>query len=198
MAAWILVLLAAGRASGQVDLSEFRGSDPIVISAETAQQWQQGGYEVWVLRGNCRIRQGGNSARGEEAVAWIQRADAVPRRPSKVIAYLEGDVQVQQDPKRGKAKLIDRSWLGRFYTSGTVQIDVARVAGRPEVVPAIYQRGWERLDPGPPGAVSSSFLGRSVIRQSLMISTVATLNPFCRAHRTTFAGSTMPAATRSQ
>ena len=54
-----------------------------------------------------------------------------------------------------------------------------------------------RRPPGPGPAGSSSF-GMSATRQEVVSSSVATLAAFCRAVRTTLAGSMMPASTRSQ
>ncbi|KKM68563.1 hypothetical protein LCGC14_1459610, partial [marine sediment metagenome] len=50
------------------------------------------------------------------------------------------------DPARrtGPTRLTDRTWLGHFYTAATLQVQVAMVAGEPDVPPAIYQRGQQR------------------------------------------------------
>ena len=67
-----------------------------MVSAEAANRWQQGGYEVWLLRGNCRIVQGEDSAQSNEAMLWIDHAEAISRDRSHMIAYLEGDVALQR------------------------------------------------------------------------------------------------------
>jgi hypothetical protein len=134
-------------ASAQTNLSDFpSSSDPITISAESANQWQEGGYEVWLLRGNCRITQGDASSEAREAVVWIDHARALERRPSRVIAYLEGDVVVDAGRRLGAARLTDQSWLGRYYTSDAVRVSAAQVAPRPGAMPPVYQRGAARVE----------------------------------------------------
>src|SRR6185369_9680319 len=73
-----------------VDLPIADPSQPIAIRASGASHWKQGAYEVWVLRGSVQIVQGTTQAKGDEAVLWIDRAEAFSGRPSKIIAYLEG------------------------------------------------------------------------------------------------------------
>jgi hypothetical protein len=134
-------------ASAQFNLPDFpTTTDPISISAESANSWQENGYEVWLLRGSCRIAQGAAIAQAREAVCWVDQARATERRPSKVIVYLEGDVVVQTDPRQGAARLTDQAWLGRFYSSDAVQVSAGQVGPQPNPMPPIYQRGTTRMD----------------------------------------------------
>jgi hypothetical protein len=139
----LTVLVAT--ASAQVQLPESNTALPIAISAQAGNQWQLGQYEVWVLRGDCRIQQGDGYARCQEAVLWIDRAAATERQPNKVITYLEGNVEVM--PKAGATRLTDKTWLGRFFTSARVEVHAATVAGKPDQLPPIYWRGMERRSP---------------------------------------------------
>lgn len=119
-----------------------------------------------MLRGDCHIDQGDVSARGSDAVLWIDRAEAYSGRPSKVIAYVEGDVVVdfgrRGDPhsisRRETERLQDRSWLGRFHTTAGIDLAVPvtgpvgnslQGAGgvEPQVKPAIFERGLEARRP---------------------------------------------------
>ena len=68
---------AAGDALAQVNVQESNNVDPIVISAQAANRWQEGAYEVWLLRGDCRLTQGGDAAVCQEAVFWIEHAAPV-------------------------------------------------------------------------------------------------------------------------
>src|SRR5207253_938878 len=77
-----------------IDLPIGDVTQSIQIRAGGATHWRQGAYEVWVLRGAVQIEQGTIAAKSEEGVLWIERAEAYSGRPSKVIAYLEGKVQV--------------------------------------------------------------------------------------------------------
>ena len=145
--------LTAGPAVAQIELPEADRAEPIAISAEAANRWTHGAYEVWVLRGNCRIDQGTGSARSKEAVLWIDRAGATDRRRSKVIAYLEGDVVIGWDRQVDAARMTDKTWFGRLYSGAPVEVHVAKVAGRPDVMPAAYQRGTQRRQPPPAGVI---------------------------------------------
>ena len=141
-------LFLAASATAQVQLPELNTAEPVVVTADSGNQWQLGSYEVWLLRGGCVIQQGGGSARSREAVLWIDRAEATEHRQHKVIAYLEGDVEITLDRRPGAGRLTDRAWLGRFHSSTDVQVRAGARAGKPEVLPPIYWRGMERRAPG--------------------------------------------------
>lgn len=103
-------------------------AQPIAIRASGANHWKQGAYEVWVLRGSVQVVQGTTAAKGDEAVLWIDRAEAFSGRPSKIIAYLEGHVQVafgnsaSAPPGSRRQQLEDRTWLGRFHTTSGIEL----------------------------------------------------------------------------
>jgi len=142
-------MTAAVPATAQVELPPPSDGQPIVVTAEAANRWTQGQYEVYLLRGNCRICQGNGCARSSEAVIWIDRAQVTGDQRSKVIAYLEGDVCVEPDRGLSWTRLIDEHWLGRFYTNGAIQVHAGRVAGRPDEMPGVFQRGVQRRAPSP-------------------------------------------------
>jgi hypothetical protein len=145
----IALLFCAASATAQVQLPELTKATPIAVSAESGNQWQMGSYEVWLLRGACLIRQGNSYARGREAVLWIDRGQATENRQQKVIAYLEGEVEIVQDRRpAAPTRLTDRAWLGRFQSSTDVQVRATATAGKPDVLPPIYWRGMERRAPG--------------------------------------------------
>lgn len=148
-----LAMLGSRRSAAQVRLPEPSPAQPIRITAQAANRWQQGIYEVWLLRGHCRIRQGTGSAACNEAVLWIDHAEATGSPRSKIIAYLEGNVSVRLDDRARAARLTDRAWLGRFYTSAEIQVQVGRVAGRPDALPDVYQRAMAQRDPSLAGGV---------------------------------------------
>ncbi len=157
---FLLLLLLTAPAAADVQLPEFNAAEPIAVTAQAANRWQLGAYEVWLLRGDCTIRQGQGYARGREAVLWIDRAEASERRPDKVIAYLEGNVEIVFDrrpgagdcpdfrsnengtvPFRAPLRITDRAWLGRFFSSAGVNVRAAATAGKPDALPEIYWRG---------------------------------------------------------
>lgn len=136
-------------------------SDPITISAEASNRWKSGAHDVWLLRGNCRIQQGAAEARCSEAVLWIERAEGDQKPESKIIAYLEGDVEIARSSPSGPVRLNDRNWLGQFKTKGEIQVYVRpeQVAGEPAVKPPIYERAMERRNP-----ISADTVTRSEVR----------------------------------
>ncbi len=140
-------VLCASPAAAQVQLPEGSAAEPIAVAAQAGNQWQLGSYEVWVLRGGCVIEQGQRTARCRDAVLWIDRAEPTEQRPNKVIAYLEGGVEIVSDGRPGAPRLTDQTWFGRFLSAGRVEVRAAQMAGRPATLPAIYWRGMERRTP---------------------------------------------------
>ena len=162
----IIVACFAATAQGDVDLPEPNRSDPIAVSADAANRWTSGSYDVWLLKGNCRIQQGAADARCSEALLWIERADGDGRPESKIIAYLEGDVELARNGPAAPAKVKDRTWLGRFTTNSD-DPGVCRSGGRRAYcdaadLPACHgapQSDFGRYgdaERGPPGSVCLS------------------------------------------
>ncbi len=114
----------------------------ITISAQAANRWKQGAYDVWLLRGNCRLQQGAYVAACDEAVLWVDRSEN-PNEPSKIIAYFEGNV----DLRDGRARLTDGDWFGRFFTNREIQVYAGQTSGKPDVLPPIFQRAMEKRQP---------------------------------------------------
>ncbi|MFV2067489.1 MAG: hypothetical protein ACC645_10950, partial [Pirellulales bacterium] len=152
-----LVAIASGIAPalGQIVQVGTNRNDRIAIAADVASHWQQGAYEVWLLRGHCYINQGLTYARSQQAVLWIRRGDPRQGTPTKVIAHLEGSVTIDDHRPTGAdaspgpriSRLADRSWFGRFHTFAPLNLQLPDAEGEPAVKPAIYQRGMARFDP---------------------------------------------------
>ncbi len=106
-------------------------SAAIRVAGDVAEHWQQGVYDVWHLRGNCRVQQGETDIRGPEAVLWIDRGDPdTLGEPKKVLAYFEGGPQqvVTLDHTATKTnprgdRLETPSWFGRLITQGSVDLE---------------------------------------------------------------------------
>jgi hypothetical protein len=141
--------------SAQIELPSVDPTHPIRVTAQSAHRWRQGGYDVWLLEGNCLIEQGPTAARSRQAVLWVKQGESTSRSPTKVIVYLEGGVVMDYrrsgaggssaQPLAGRAT--DSRWFGRFYTRVPIQMRVPSVGGELAVKPAIYQRGMARFDP---------------------------------------------------
>jgi len=146
---WVVVaglLIAPAAVHGQVDLPPSESNAAIVVSAPSAQRWQQGSYDVWVLQGKCQIRQGLDQAECDEAVLWVDRSARTEQGREKIIAYLEGHVALRRQIGTQPTTLTDETWFGRFF-GDRVSMDVPRVAGPPAEKPAIYRRGMARWQP---------------------------------------------------
>lgn len=136
-----------------------RLSDPITIAADGGTHWIEGVYDVYVLSGNCYINQGLTYARSQQAVLWIERGNPQADVPHKVIAYLEGAVEINYQPDgqpngeiraAGSATLKDGQWFGRFYSALPVDVRPMPLTPPPAARPEIYERAAAHLGPGPP------------------------------------------------
>ncbi|MGA2069267.1 MAG: hypothetical protein ABSG86_30225 [Thermoguttaceae bacterium] len=154
----VFLAICARGARAEVDLLKPNPAEPIFISAEAGNRWKQGAYEVWLLRGNCQIVQGVDQAFSQEAVVWIDRTATGPGAQAKVIVYLEGHVVLEFFRRGGGGRASDVKWLGRFSTARSVEVRAAVVAGRPDVLPGIYQRAMEARQPA-----SSDALGQTPV-----------------------------------
>jgi hypothetical protein len=146
----LVLLFLAAPAAAQVQLPEPGNTAPIRVTAQAGNGWQSGSFEIWVLRGDCVIQQGKAVARCAEAVLWIDRAPATEMRQSKVIAYLEGNVEIAfdtSDARPNAPKLKDQAWFGRFNSSASVEVRATAAAGKPDVLPPLYWRGEARRNP---------------------------------------------------
>lgn len=152
---WLIVAgvsLACRTAAAQIELAASQQSDPITISADLANRWVEGSYVVMMLRGHCVVAQGNNVCRSREAVVWILEGDGTKQHPTKVITYLEGDVQIDagRRPSVRQAALPasnDRGWLGRFLSTAPARISTPPPQGEPTVKPAFFQNALDERDP---------------------------------------------------
>ncbi len=142
----VLLMLPTTLLAG-IGLPESDNIEPIVISGQAANRWQEGPYEVWLLRGNCTLAQGRDGATCREAVFWIEHAPPGSHQHSKVIAYLEGNVDAHLVVEHEPVKIQDNQWLGRFATIFEVRVSTGVVAGKPDPLPEIYQRGMNARNP---------------------------------------------------
>lgn len=121
--------MAAERTVGQalVRLPQPDISAPIKATAQAANHWRLGSYEVWILRGDCRIAQGGLSLSGNEAVLWIDRSSDEVRQATAADDFPDGAGDLP---------------AGGFFSAGRV------ADGRPSPVPA-FSAGMGRPGSGP-------------------------------------------------
>src|SRR5690606_36415237 len=113
-------------------------SEVISFTAAQAHRWDQGAYDVWLLRGDCAITQGHTTARANEAVLWVRREGEFGARRNLVITYLEGDVKIDYRRAGYPYQLADQSWLGEFFSTAPVEPRTPPPAGAPAVKPRVY------------------------------------------------------------
>jgi lipopolysaccharide export system protein LptA len=120
----------------------------ITVRADRAARWDQGGYEVWLLSGNCRVGQDTIGVSSREMVVWIERQGVFGARRSKVITYAEGNVVLTARRGESADRLEDRAWFGRFYSTAPVELDLPRPDAEPTEKPPVWEHGLAYLDPG--------------------------------------------------
>jgi hypothetical protein len=158
----VLAMLASP-AAAEIELPRPDPKLPLQVSAQSASHWKQGAYDVWLLGGDCVLKQGKSTARGQQAVLWVEPGEK--DAPTKIIAYLEQDVSCQffgDEDKPPLLNLSDKSWFGRFYTEASLQFDLPAPTGEPANKPPIFQRGMAQLDPSWPNPVRPAQFQRPV------------------------------------
>ncbi len=156
-----LALASRSRALAQVELPPGNLSDRITIAADGGSHWTEGVYDVYLLHGNCYI----NHARSRDAVLWVERGGPGGEPPHKVIAYLEGDVEIIYQRSSGAAaaaKLTDKTWFGRFFSLMPVDVRPMPLGGEPPVKPDVYARAVAAREPAAPGAVRKAQFAEQV------------------------------------
>ena len=133
----------------------------MLARARQANWWEEGEYQVWVLRGDCEITQANLTARSEEAVLWVKRPDTFHGELGCALAYLEGDVCIESS-RVGAAHLATQrsadtvranQWFGRFYSSTEIRLTAPSTSFEPQVKPAVYERGRQAHEADAAGAV---------------------------------------------
>jgi hypothetical protein len=176
LAAMFVAALAvfARTADAQVELPQLDPSFPVVVSAQHGSKWTEGAYEVWLLRGNCRIDQGNSRTSANEAMLWIDHSNPEGGPQHKVIAFLEGSVAIEQmsAPVTGAsttafgppasaptavARLEDKTWFGRLYSISTPEVRVTSTEPEPKEKPSIYHRAMARRSPRPDALQRTQF-----------------------------------------
>ena len=127
----VVFLLFADRSNAEIQFAQSDPRAPLTISADRAERIPQGPADIWVLDGNCVVRQGNVVTRSRQGVVWVEKQ--VGTAAYRVTAYLETDVAVErQIAKPGLAlpnvqKLSDRRWLGNFTALAAPQMNIRSV-----------------------------------------------------------------------
>jgi len=120
------------------ELPEVDRSHPILFGADEAFRWEQGAYDVWVLRGRCYVQQGPRATESNQAVLWIKRSVQFAGEENLVIAYLDGDVRIINAESGGAFEMREKFWYGEFESTAPMQTRTPPPGGMPEVMPQVY------------------------------------------------------------
>ncbi len=173
---WAIVLLGPSAALAQIELPEPDPDAPVRIEADQARRWTEGSYEVLQLEHGCEITQGGYHARSERAVLWIDRTDLGEDELPRVLAYLEGEVQIIPDAAHPQVQRANESCYLRFPTYGEIDVQVRQVADASAAQSPLYVRArTRRANPSGENIVRGQFGGqfggqRAKTRQILLFS----------------------------
>ena len=152
--AWVLLAWSTAIAADDAARSSARdvSAGPIHIRANYGSEWSQGSTRTLVLRGDCRIEQGGVVATAQKLVAWIVPAD----HGVLVKVYLEDQARLVEPGRTLNRRML----LAEFATDAGVVHDIAhRSARRPVADDPLYRRAAARLgkpvrNPAPTVAVT--------------------------------------------
>lgn len=147
LVALALLLLGATPLVAQVEPPRPDPTETITIGADRANRWEQGAYEVWLLSGHVYVNQGAIATRANDGVLWIKRGGDLRQRQDLVIAYLEGNVTIDYQRAGFPYHLSDKTWLGEFFSTMSVQIKTPTPGPEPAVKPSVYQNGLAKRDP---------------------------------------------------
>ncbi|MEK6235099.1 MAG: LptA/OstA family protein, partial [Planctomycetales bacterium] len=146
---------AALAEESEVRLPSADPTKAIRIQSDRAHTWKEGSYQVWLLQGSCRIEQGDRLTTCREAVLWLERVDHPDGSEDRILAHLEGHVQIQG----ADVRLTERVRFARLLTRAGIQIHVPQVYEVAATQAPVYLRASERFrpapEPNPPGMKSS-------------------------------------------
>jgi hypothetical protein len=154
-------------AHGQEDVPQADPHEPIKVTADRANRWTEGVYDVWYLEGNCSITQGATHASGAAAVLWIEHGGRLGYPPNRVIAYLEGNVAVESLPTAGALNSSGRfdasqqplgpdndRWLARLSSTSLPIIQAPNPGPELNPKPPAYQNAVAARNPPHRSAVT--------------------------------------------
>ncbi len=151
----------------QVSFPRPDASNSIIVSSTQVTRWQEGQYEVLHLVGDVKIQQYPISARSNEAILWVETPNESAGKEHKVIVYLEDNVEIDLS-STGSDRIVDTKWLGRFFTTATVDLNqVTRSLGN-RMPPLIFTRAQSALAAGTAGSVKQA--GFVAPQQSVVVS----------------------------
>ncbi|MBA4029927.1 MAG: hypothetical protein C0478_03380 [Planctomyces sp.] len=134
--------------------------DSISLSADWLQEWEQGREHIGLFRGNCVVKQGPTTWKGDKMVVWVESADIDSHTvEDRLTIWLEGNVQEISD----SGHRTDSTKLLKLTTTSGVDLSVrGRISDSPAPRDAFYLRGLKQRQAGSP----ESMLARSELLQT--------------------------------
>ena len=172
------ILESTGVQAKQISYPRPAADKPISVSSGNITRWQAGQFEVLHISKGVLITQGAVSASSDEAIIYVEAPDGGvdEAKGYKIVAYLEGNVVVQLDRKgpahesNGESadQIVDDRWLGRFFTTGTVDLDRNASSQNLDDLPVIYNRSEAVLRDGLDSSVQP--VGLLVPQETIVVS----------------------------
>ncbi len=123
---WCVAALAAGVAGAPVRAENTPAKpaeqDPIAISADFGQGWQENGESVLMLRGRCQIVQGATTLTARQMVLWRRSEAAHGGTRERIRVYLEDGARLETPEET----LSERTLLLELATRGKVTVQTRR------------------------------------------------------------------------
>jgi hypothetical protein len=139
-----IIAQPSAAAAGELNIAPADTRLPIEITADRADHWTEGtkddSRDVWLLKGNCKVRQGPSTVQGDEAVVWVERVGDFGNPTYKVVAYMDSP-----------------HFFGRLYSihAPSTKFDES-TDSEPDAKPAVYQKALERIR-SPGGIMRTQF-----------------------------------------
>ncbi|MBR5711955.1 MAG: hypothetical protein IKX40_14480 [Thermoguttaceae bacterium] len=148
--------------AAKAEIAQFSELKPITVQGDVAFTYQQGKREIWIIRNNCQLLQGGRPiAEAAEMSLWLeydQRPVAGSAGGSYCLTvYMEGQVKAASSLSKGfinqkedgaqSSDPNDFVWLGEFLLFNRPQITVNIKRSTPGTMPDLYWRAerWREL-----------------------------------------------------
>ena len=149
-ALWTPSELPSGNSVHAVDSVELSAPDPgqeIRLAAAQVSRWQEGSYEVFVLRGRCELVQGEQRITGDSAVVWLERSEPYSLQPHRVTIYVENVLVASGEDAGGRGdrpgtRLKADSWNTQWQSFREIRFGfpLPPLASKPDDLPSVYGR----------------------------------------------------------
>jgi lipopolysaccharide export system protein LptA len=116
--------------------------EPVSVSANFSQEWQEGDQSITILRGRCRISQGETSISADEMVVWWNSETVGEQKIDRLSVYAEGKVRLNRPGSTNS----DSSMLISLSSRDGVKPNIRRrLTNSPAPHDAFYRRATARL-----------------------------------------------------